>query len=178
MVERKTQELGKKLKHLGKRYRYPVLVLVVGIFLMLLPVGNQSQKKSDETVNAIAADGNREEFDLEAFTQSAEALLSRVSGAGQVQVLFTLESDGSRSYLYDESSRNQDGETEREIQTVLRKQGSDEEPLTVKRIYPEFRGAVVSCQGAENPQVALGIKEAISSLTGLGMDKITVLKMA
>lgn len=173
MVENQKQDVGKKLRQFGKRYRYPVLILAVGILLMLLPTGHSEQgAEAEETPDKISG-----EFDLEAFTQSAEALLSEVSGAGQVKVLFTLESDGLRSYVYDETSRNQEGETETETQTVLRKLGSDEEPLTVKRIYPEFRGAVVSCQGAENPQVALGIKEAISSLTGLGMDKITVLKM-
>lgn len=174
MVEEQKQDVGIKLRQFGKRYRYPILILAVGILLMLFPTGQKAQGTEAEENPAKIT----EEFDLELFTQSAEVLLSQVSGAGQVRVLFTLESDGSRSYVHDETSRNQEGESEIETQTVLRKLGSDEEPLTVSRSYPEFRGAVVSCQGADNPQVALGIKEAISSLTGLGMDKITVLKMA
>ena len=43
--------------------------------------------------------------------------------------------------------------------------------------YPGFRGAVVLCQGAGRPEVQLAVKEAVSSLTGLGMDHITVCAM-
>jgi len=38
-------------------------------------------------------------------------------------------------------------------------------------------GAVVVCQGADLAQVRLAVTNAVSSYTGLGCDKITVLKM-
>lgn len=38
-------------------------------------------------------------------------------------------------------------------------------------------GAVVVCQGADLAQVRLNVTNAVSSYTGLGCDKITVLKM-
>lgn len=173
MVETAKQDLVKRLGQWGKRYRYPMLILVLGVFLMLLP---SRKSQTQPQVEAVLTD-TREEFDLEGFTEATETLLAGISGAGRVQVLYTLSDDGKRSYLYDETSRRQEGQSEQETQTVLIKQGSDEAPLTVSRVYPAFRGAVVTCQGAGDPQVALGIKEAISSLTGLGMDKITVLKM-
>ncbi len=39
------------------------------------------------------------------------------------------------------------------------------------------RGAVVVCAGAENAQVRLAVTNAVSAYTGLGSDKITVMKM-
>jgi stage III sporulation protein AG len=42
---------------------------------------------------------------------------------------------------------------------------------------PVYSGAVVVCQGADNPQVKLSIIDAVGKLTGLGSDKISVIKM-
>ena len=42
---------------------------------------------------------------------------------------------------------------------------------------PVYLGAVVLAQGADNPVVKLSIVEAVSKVTGLGADKISVLKM-
>ena len=47
----------------------------------------------------------------------------------------------------------------------------------MKTKYPVYKGAVVVCEGADHASVKLNIVQAVSSLTGLGSDKITVLKM-
>ena len=44
-------------------------------------------------------------------------------------------------------------------------------------LSPEYLGAVVVCQGANDVQVRLAVVEAVSKVTGLGADKISVLKM-
>ena len=45
------------------------------------------------------------------------------------------------------------------------------------RIYPEYRGALVVAQGADNAAIKLAITQAVAGLTGLSSDKITVVKM-
>jgi hypothetical protein len=40
-----------------------------------------------------------------------------------------------------------------------------------------YQGAVVLCQGAADAAVRLAVVEAVSKATGLGADKICVLKM-
>ena len=52
-----------------------------------------------------------------------------------------------------------------------------EEPIRVTTTSPEFRGAVVICQGAEDDRVRLAVTEAVGALCDLGADKITVIKM-
>jgi stage III sporulation protein AG len=64
------------------------------------------------------------------------------------------------------------------VETVLSDSGSGlETPLVVQETYPVYQGALVLCQGADNAAVRLDIVSAISGLTGLGADKITVIKM-
>ncbi len=42
---------------------------------------------------------------------------------------------------------------------------------------PEYLGAIILCQGADDASVRLAIRQAVSRLLGLGMDKISVVKM-
>lgn len=166
-------QITKKCIAFGKKYRYPCLVLLLGLVLLLIPTGENDDGEPVKSEVQSSAEG---EFALEEFTREAEELLSGISGAGPVRLLLTLDTDGMGTFLSDESSRQDESGHERETQTVLVEKDGAETPVTVSRTYPVFRGAVAICPGGENSQVILSIKEAISSLTGLGMDKITVLK--
>jgi len=46
------------------------------------------------------------------------------------------------------------------------------------RVMSSEKGIVILCEGADSPQVRLDIINAVSSYTGFGSDKITILKMA
>ena len=74
---------------------------------------------------------------------------------------------------------NGDGkETRTAVETVLSsRESSRDAPVVVQTIYPTFRGAVVVAEGADAGSVKLDLVNAVSSLTGLGADKITVIKM-
>ena len=175
MVRHVKKDVFDKLSVWGKKYRYPVLILALGVVLLMFPTGRNEASETVASETGCVAE-QAEAFNLNAFTAQAEQLLAAIAGAGEV-LLLTLDTDGVQTYLADETSRQESENAERQSQTVLVKQGSDEEPISVTKAFPTFRGAVVLCQGAQDPKVTLGIKEAISSLTGLGMDKITVLKM-
>ena len=166
----KSGTMGAMMEKL-KKYRYPALILALGVLLLLLSTGLSGDRETD-TVPEV-----QENFDLAAFTRETENLLSQVQGAGQVQLLLTLETGGTRDYLMDSSQRLSGDSRDTQTQAVLTGSGSGQAPVQVELRYPEFRGAVVLCQGAGAPEVVLALKEALSSLTGLGMDKITVCKM-
>ena len=154
-----------------KAYRFPALILLLGLGLMLLPSG-----LSKEEPEKVASELLTEDFNLSAFTKEAEALLSELQGAGEVKILFSLENDGQREYLSDVSESQNGDSSQSSQQTVLPSGSGGENPVIQSRSYPKFRGAVVLCSG-ESPSLTLRIKQALSSLTGLGMDRISVLKM-
>lgn len=142
-----------RLKWLEK-YKYALLILAVGIGLMLLP-----QKEEDPPVTAE----RQTEVTLE---ERLEAILSRIDGAGEVDVLLT-EALGSET-LY---------QTDEETTVILTDSQRSEEGLVRRRDPPEYLGAIVVCKGADEAVVRLAIVEAVSSVTGLGADKISVIKM-
>lgn len=160
------QRVGSWLNKLGK-YRYTVLILLLGVGLMLIPF----EKKSG---SAPAASSAVEEEPLEA---RLERLLSQVDGAGAVSVLLTLEKGSRQTYQEDTQTKSDADGTQSQNQTVLVSAGGEEAPVPVQTTYPIYKGAVVVCQGADRASVKLDIIRAVSSLTGLGSDKITVIKM-
>ena len=62
--------------------------------------------------------------------------------------------------------------------TVVSDGSYGETPVTVKNLLPTFRGAVVLCDGADNAEVRLAVTQAVTTVCGIGADKVTVLKMA
>ena len=167
------QPVREKFKELGRKYKYPCLILALGLVLLLIPGKGKGDRETAKSETEVSAE---DMFDLNGFTEKAEHLLSSLSGAGQVQLLLTLDTEETGTYLFDESTREDENGRENQRQTVMMEQSGQKLPVTVSRTYPSFRGAVAICSGGDDPRVALAIKEAISSLTGLGMDKITVLK--
>ncbi|HIR51524.1 MAG TPA: stage III sporulation protein AG [Candidatus Avoscillospira avicola] len=159
--------LREKLRKV-EAYKYPLLVLLLGAGLLLLPrEGGAQPTAAPETAAATA----EEPAALEA---KLENLLSQMEGAGAVQVVLTLEKSASYTYQTDRETR--DGEERRE--TVLVSDGAGgEAPVTQETAYPVYQGAVVACQGADSAQVRLDIVRAVASLTGLSSDRITVIKL-
>ena len=105
-----------KLKKQIDKYNYPLLALLLGLVIMLVPIGKSGTDKSDNN----AAD---DEIRLETVLQKCE-------GVGETKVLL---------------SEN---------------------------------GAVIVCQGAEDPEVRLSIIKAVEAFTGFTSDRIQVLKTA
>ena len=158
-----------------RRFRYPALILALGTILLLLPTGGREAVAEHTEAAGPSGTGG---FDLDKFTRDTEMLLSEIQGAGPVRILLTLEDDGRREYLMErKEARGQDTE-QIETGAVLHRRSGDDLPVAVTESLPGFRGAVAVCPGGDSPGVALAIKEALSDLTGLGMDRITVLKSA
>ena len=53
----------------------------------------------------------------------------------------------------------------------------NERGLVIRTDPPKYLGAVVLCQGADSSVVRLAVIDAVSKVTGLGTDRICVLKM-
>ncbi len=160
--------LREKLRKV-EAYKYPLLVLLLGAGLLLLPREGGAQPTAAPETTAAAA-----EEEPAALEAKLENLLSQMEGAGAVQVVLTLEKSASYTYQTDRETR--DGEERRE--TVLVSDGAGgEAPVTQETAYPVYQGAVVACQGADSAQVRLDIVRAVASLTGLSSDRITVIKL-
>ena len=155
-----------------EKYKYVLLILLVGIVFMLWPSGQQEERSVESA--GVAA------FDLEAEEQRLEKLLTRVQGVGEVKVMLSLASS-TEQILAQDNALTYAGQVtapddyQREETTVILSQGSNgEEVVVTKEVYPTYRGALVVCSGAGDTQVRLAVIQAVSAITGLGSDKISV----
>ena len=161
-----------KLISYVKKYRYVALVVLAGVVLMLLPSGKgEQQTSSDQPVNVSEA------YSLAETEKRLEQLLGRIRGVGQVQVMLTLKSGSSLQLAENRSTSLRDTEDRQDRDVVTLNRGSGYEDVVVtEQTYPVYQGAVVVCQGAGDSGVNLAVIQAVSVLTGLGSDKLTVVQ--
>lgn len=148
-----------------KKYKYALLVLLLGMALLLIP------KQKEEPQAPIV----QPKEDYAARTeQRLTEILSRIEGVGKVEVALTLARD---SYTHYHQDVQRSGEDENR-KTVILSEGTAYDKAAVTTVdYPRFQGALIVCQGGGNAAVQLRLVEAVAALTGLGSDKITVVKM-
>ena len=161
-----------KLISYVKKYKFVALVVLAGVVLMLLPSGKgEQQTVSDQPVNVSEA------YSLAETEKRLEQLLGRIRGVGQVQVMLTLKSGSSLQLAENRSTSLRDTENRQDRDVVTLNRGSGYEDVVVtEQTYPVYQGAVVVCQGAGDSSVNLAVIQAVSVLTGLGSDKITVVQ--
>lgn len=143
-----------------KKYKYVVLVLALGLTLMLIPGKKQVSESPDKAVSEPQ----------QSLEQRLESILSQIDGVGQVRVLLTEDNSGEIIYQTDAVSDR--------VETVMVGRGSgQQEGLIRDSRAPNYRGAVILCKGADQAAVKLAVVEAVSRVTGLRTDQISVLKM-
>ena len=108
------------------------------------------------------------------MAESLEDILVKIQGVGKVQVLLT-EAQGKRTvYVFDESAST---DSRRSDAVILTDGNREQKGLICQVLAPVYQGAVIVCQGGDNPSVRLAVVEAVCDATGLSADKVTVLKM-
>ena len=153
-------KMNKAIEFLEK-YKFALIILVIGLVLLSLPTSKKTEEKAIIT--------KTEQLPEDQLEEKLQRVLQQIDGAGRVEVVLTVKESQQKVLASDE--------TETESKTVTVQSGDGTETVTVKSLYPVYRGALVVCDGADDPQVKLDIVSSVSALTGLGTDKITVVKM-
>lgn len=160
---------GDKVRSFLKKYRYPAIILAVGVVLMSLPTREEADSLP-QTTQPIA--------EQTSLADSLEDILSKMEGVGSVRVLLTEAQGGETIYQTDEDQNNGENSSSlREETVILSDERRTETGLVRQKIPPVYRGAIIVCQGADQPAVKLAIVNAVANVTGIGADRISVLKM-
>lgn len=153
-----------------KKYRYPILGILAGILILAIPnmESNTPEQPATESQTILQPE----------LEDALADILCLVEGAGRVEVLLTPAIGEETIYQTNaDTSSNQQSSNHRSSTVLVTGEGRLETGL-VKQVNPAvYRGALVVCEGAEDPWVRLSLVEAVMRVTGLTSDKITVLKM-
>ena len=162
-------DFKKRLIGLFEKYKFAVIILIIGIFMMLLPepvsreVRHELPLPQEETMTRA---------------EELENILGQISGVGKIKVLLT-EADGAKTIYQTNENRSDSQDTYSvKVETVIVKNAEKEESGLIRSISPPvYLGAIIVCEGGDSPTVKLSIVQAVSNVTGIPSDRITVLKM-
>lgn len=174
----KLKTLCGKLNPALQKYRIPILVLFAGMLLLVLsPRAAPTQQQ--EKINPETQQVDAGQFQLQEFEEQLAQILSQMEGVGRVKLTLSLKSTEEAVYAVN-IRQTQQSETvsSYESQMSIVSSGTQgQSPVLVKSLYPVFRGALVLCDGADSDTVRLAVTQAVSTVCGIGTDKISVMKM-
>lgn len=150
-------------------FRWPLLILLLGVCLMLLPAERQATELP--TQDSIEIDNQNLEIRL-------REVLAQIDGVGAVEVLLTVKCGPEYEYQTNDTKNKYTDQYEQRSETVVVSNGNGGEmPITINTVLPTYKGALIVCQGADRAAVRLAVVEAVSDLTGLSSEHISVIKM-
>ena len=118
-------------------------------------------------------------FDENKLKKELEDILSKISGAGKVEVMIVFENTFEKIIAKDinTSTNDQSDKNLREIDstTVMKKEGNKQVPFVVKEMIPTPKGVLVVADGANNASVKTDIKNAVKTVLNIGVHKVEVL---
>lgn len=175
-----------------------IILFLLGIFFLLVATPISSFSKKEETSflheeeKKMTREENRnvknDEY-IEMLENKLEQTIGGIEGAGKVLVMITLKDNGEKildknqSYessseeVKEEGSESNHSETKSEPETVLVEQDGNTAPIVIQELYPDIEGVVVVCEGGEDSDLSLRIKEAVQALFSVDAHKIVVCKL-
>lgn len=149
-----------------------LLALLLGI--LLLAAGRSFSDSKEEVPQTVAA---AETADRATERRMAE-ILSKIQGAGQVDVMLTYRQTEEKTIAHNET-REENGEALRTEQTAILLEDGDgaTQPLVLTEMGPVVEGVVIAAQGADSPAVAAALNQAAQALLDVPAHKVAVLKM-
>lgn len=165
-------DIGKWTQSIPKwfyKYRYPIVIVLVGIVLFLLPIRQDTQDQP------VSVPSTQSKPDISALLAQ---ILGQIEGVGKVNVMLTVSESEKTLYQYDENiTTGENSSSVRQETIILTDSNRNQQALITQVLSPKYKGAVIVCQGADIPAVKWAVVEAVSRATGLGADQISVLKM-
>ena len=152
------------------KYKYGLLVALCGVGLMVLP--EMFQREQAAPVPAAVSESRDIQSEL-------EAILGEMRGVGQVRVMLTEGRGGGKTLAQDtvlsfRGAGTSPEDYSRSTETVLVDGADGRAAVVVQTTPPEYRGALVVCEGGGDARVKLAVTRAVSALTGLSADRVAV----
>lgn len=171
---------GSLLKGRGK---YLIVVIVcLGILALLWP-----EDRNENTEKVVPASSSQERTGYainEQMSAALEGILSKISGAGRVEVSLTLASEGIKTYATNDRNEKRTIEEKdakggnkltREENATQDLATSGSTPLLIESKTPEVIGVLVVADGASDAAVRENLANATATLLNIPLYKVRVM---
>jgi len=168
-----------------------LIITLIIINTILKEEGNTINKEDENTKLAESMQIiNTTELEEKDISKKLESILSKISGAGEVNVLLTYSKTSEIIPVYNENineSITEETDTSGGKRTINSKDNQKEviyeegtegkKIVTQKIISPTIEGAIITAKGAGDTNVKNNIIQAVEAATGLAIHKIQVFEM-
>ena len=161
-----------------KDLRGSLLVFVGALGVFLLIAGGLSfggGEKADTDAGAQDAAQRSRQY-VEQLEATLTDLVSSIEGAGRTKVAVTLDAGAETVYALDETDGGENGQ--RQFSHILVDTAQGQDGLVEMTWEPVIRGIAVVCEGADDITVNAQITQAVSVLTGVSTNRISIAKMS
>ncbi|WHE08033.1 stage III sporulation protein AG [Thermoanaerobacterium thermosaccharolyticum] len=159
------------------------LIILIGASIFFKPKPTNKDSDKQMVVKQVTNDDYASQLELE-----LKNILSKIHGAGNVDVLVTLDSDeevvAAMDTVQSETTTNEkdsnggtrttiQSETNNKIVTSQTTSGENQ-PMILKKVMPEIRGVVVVADGAKDPNVQYELMTSVETALGIPAYKVKV----
>ena len=168
-----------------------LIILVITLIVINKIIKDDKLKQNDfqnETTAELATnEENSSEKQISDLEQKLESILQKINGVGKVSVLLTYTESSKLVPIYninsstsiteekDTSGGTRTTETQNNQKDAIKDSNSN--IVTEKIIMPTVEGAIITAEGAENPEIKSNIISAVEAVTGAQSHKIQVFEM-
>lgn len=171
-----------KLKGLSakKKTQYLAVIIIIAVILTIYFSTFLDSTPQTEQPQSLAEVENTTEL----LEQKVKSALSKVDGAGKVEVVINFASTPELVPALAEdvqtsssNEENKSSQTKSERTDIAAVQGGDTGALIIKENQPEVRGVIVVAEGAGDIGVRVSLLNAVTTLLDVDPGQVEVLKM-
>lgn len=195
------------VKEYGKNNKKRIENLVVFLIILIITIisintiwsgGGKKLDKQEDTNSSnkklasgeISNTSEENNGNVSKLKENLENILSKINGVGEVSVLITYSESSQLVAMYNENTKEtsteekdttggtriiKESDTQKDV--IYKEENGQKEPITQKTIMPKLEGAIITAQGATNPETKTNIIQAVEAVTGLATHKIQVFEM-
>jgi len=174
---------------------YLVIALMLGVFLMLfnnlLPRDAEEAPYREQAAEVLPAAVSQESHCEQALEQRLEEALSLVDGVGKVRVvvnfaqgretIFAVDRSVSTSVTQEQDAqggtRYQSTQQGQDSTLIITDRGGTNKPLVVTENPPVIGGVMIIAEGGDNVIARDALMRATSTLLGIDINRVHVMKM-
>ena len=163
-----------------KNDRKVILIFIVGILGIILLVisnffssnsidTNEDKIKNEQTNTVLTAQQLEERLE-----DRLKEAISQINGVGKTTVMVTISSAGEYIYAKNNSSKTDSDSSVVESEIVIYDSGDSDSGLIISIKSPDVLGVAIICEGGNSAVIKSEVTNLVTSLFGIGSDRVYV----
>ena len=161
MADKKENKISSFLKKIKTEYLILIALSIVAVIIFMGSFSGDKNKTTQETVSSY----------VENLEIKLEKCLSKVRGAGKVEVIISVSSGMQTVFATEKKYQPNKGGT---VESPLIVNGK---PVVTMEQYPEITGVVIVAEGAKSLSVKVDLLNACQTFLSISNEKIQILSM-